>query len=486
MIDDSDEEDMACIPVLSTNSTTFTTVRGGSVQPFPDSDKNNHMSDSDDSVDHMITSLLCSHEQNLSVYKTDKSIATEEPIIPALLPSTTGKTNSPVFIMTANTNSPVFIIDALGKIHSTEPVPLYVNPSVAVVDEKNFDTRVAPIVPLPVHAGNLSRSPAIQVTAPSPHVPTPPAVSRPLSVSVAIVPVPNRNGLQKEFPARREHNEVQRMIGVEANHLNGHGNNPGPIPHGPAPLLLNPPENIPIYTGGFNYLHRDTLTFTAANHNGMAAINHGLLQGAYQGHGLPVNHNHVLFSSHNRFVPALWIQPVVLGPCYTTTKVSGWCCACGFKLVNPNLNLQQRTKYYIPQPFTQNDNYRNYCHYACSQSHLLDYATVRYNAVMCLYYPLLLSWGVSQNNDHQGRGHKWTYTEVIDLFVAMRLSGQLEAPNKQWNLVILYAPILQLRGRNVEQIKKKFEQMQLVYAQYFTALFLNTQLGYHAQFNPVP
>jgi hypothetical protein len=563
MMDDSDEEDMACLPVLTTNSHTITTVRGGSGQPFPDSDKHNDMSDSDDSVDHMITSLLRSHEQSLSVYKTDKSIVTEEPITPALLPSTTGKTNSPVFI-----------IDALGKIHSTEPVPHCVNPSVAVVDEKNFDTRVAPIAPLPAHAGNLLRSPAIQVTAPSAHVPAPPAVSRPLSVSVAIVPDPNRNGLQNEFPAGREHNEVQRMIGVEPNHLIGPGNNPGPIPHGPAPLLLNPggaltihsvgttsnvnniqprraaqpaeneltelgrdrnhilgvpnrnlihlailgnphhhgvgngippnigaaipagnnhPLYIPRYTGGFRYANHMTLTYTAHTHNGLAATQHGMLQAANEGHGLAIDPNNLIFNNHHRYIPN-WVRPLVLGNCWTTVRDTGWCMACSYKLVNPR--DQERETYYSPTPASPHPNYAYYLHYPCAHSHLVDYNTVRFNAVMALYNPHQLRWAVSQNNGSQGRGQKWAYIEVVDLFIALKLSGQLQpdqlqaghlqADLKDWNLVLRYAPVLQVRGRNTQMIARKFHQMKLAegYVHLFTADFHDAAIVRNPQFDP--
>jgi hypothetical protein len=104
---------------------------------------------------------------------------------------------------------------------------------------------------------------------------------------------------------------------------------------------------------------------------------------------------------------------------------------------------------------------------------------------MCLYHPEQLEWGLSQNNRHQGLGQKWAYVEVVDLFVAMRLSGQLQlAGDKNWNRILRYAFILRLRGRSTAQMNKKYQQMKDTYHHLFTNLFLTTVLPWNEALDP--
>ena len=243
---------------------------------------------------------------------------------------------------------------------------------------------------------------------------------------------------------------------------------------------------IPKYTAGFTYQH-STLTYTANTHVGIANEYHGLLQPPQLGNGLHMDENYIYYTNFGQFNPA-WIvelQGMGDGMCKTTTRNTGFCMACGYKLVNP-LRPDERVKYYIVEPNHGHANQRNYVHYACSLSHLIRYNIVRFNACKCLFEPGSLEWAVSQNNDYHGQGQRWTYVEFIDLFVALKLSGEQLNIIKNWARVLRFAPILRLKGRTLGQLTNKYVQMQNVHAAYFTHVFNNVQFMFDEEHAPPP
>jgi len=92
---------------------------------------------------------------------------------------------------------------------------------------------------------------------------------------------------------------------------------------------------------------------------------------------------------------------------------------------------------------------------------------MRYNAIICLREPGRLRWAASQNNGHQEVSDKWRYVELIDLYVALKLSGQFREPRKNWLTVSEFAPILQLTGKTNNQMSTKFQGTALIYNRYF-------------------
>jgi len=166
---------------------------------------------------------------------------------------------------------------------------------------------------------------------------------------------------------------------------------------------------VPVYTGGFIYQTHQTLTHTAINHIGAAALLHGFLQQSLQGHGLPIVPGDPNYNFHNVY-DATWVLPVLgLHQVRTTQKNTGYCHFCGFKLVNPQRPDEMILYHVITQPQSGSINYPNYCHTSCGRSHFVKYDTMRFQAIQCLYSPHLLRWGCSANNGHHGEGNAWTY-----------------------------------------------------------------------------
>jgi hypothetical protein len=236
----------------------------------------------------------------------------------------------------------------------------------------------------------------------------------------------------------------------------------------------NEPNVIPRYTGGFTYPHY-TFTYTAPGHGTVAANHHGLNQLSVYGWGYVINLNNRQYTCHGLF-DADWIVPLQMQHYHTTNRHSGWCVVCGYYLTNPN-RPHESVGYYNALPVSGTNNYLNYIHYPCAKSHLVKYATIRYQATLCLFYPNILQWAVSTNQLHHKHQDSFTYSELVDLFVGLKLSGELDRPGrKNWILVRRYCFILRLNGKTINQMKRKYRSYVVGhrYARYFTQQFLQT------------
>jgi len=77
---------------------------------------------------------------------------------------------------------------------------------------------------------------------------------------------------------------------------------------------------------------------------------------------------------------------------------------------------------------------------------------------------------------------------MIDLFVGMKLAGELDHPGrKRWKRIRNYCYILRLNGKTEEQMRRKYRHYieQDRYARYFTPLFHNTVIIYNAEWEPM-
>ena len=265
---------------------------------------------------------------------------------------------------------------------------------------------------------------------------------------------------------------------VDANHIQGNG-----IPNGNIPIAVH----VPLYTGGFQYNH-DTLTWSIPGMN-----NHGLVQAAGLGMGLPMEAN--VHHLHHNLYTEQWIVPIGgIDTVRTTNTTTGWCFACGWRIVNPNRPLDRVRFCPTIVPSSGSNTYKNYCHYSCSRSFLIDYNRMRFAAALCLYSPLRLRWAVSANMGHQGNRVKWCYYEFVDLFVGLKLCGQLDLQEKDWNLVLRHCLILRLTHKTTVQMTKKYQQMMVVcidsnqpkYKRYFTNAFHDTVINFDPQNIPPP
>ena len=82
---------------------------------------------------------------------------------------------------------------------------------------------------------------------------------------------------------------------------------------------------------------------------------------------------------------------------------------------------------------------------------------------------------------------KWVYIEVIDLFVALKLSGylppQVHGENVivnnpiNWDRVLSFSPILRSNSKTVQQIKKKWENERMHMFRYMTVAFFQVQIA---------
>jgi hypothetical protein len=235
------------------------------------------------------------------------------------------------------------------------------------------------------------------------------------------------------------------------------------------------PGIIPRYTGGFTHAH-NTYTFTAPNHETAAAVHHDLVQLARYGHGYAVNQMNIYFTCNGLYNEG-WIVPLIFTPYLVTERPGGWCVGCGFYLVEPHQPFNDVSFYYtIPESGCP--NYANYFHYACAKSHFSKYNLIRYQASLCLYYPHVLEWALSSNQLHHKNQDSFTYVELIDLFVGLKLSGYLDQQNtrKKWKRIRQFCFILRLNGKTEEQMRRKYRHFVKDdrYARYFTHAFHQT------------
>jgi hypothetical protein len=240
-------------------------------------------------------------------------------------------------------------------------------------------------------------------------------------------------------------------------------------------------NNVPYFLGGFTYdISSQTWSVPGLNP-------HGNLSDVGMGIDMNMDPTNVEFIEHRMFNPN-WIVPLGnLTMVQITQRSTGSCFGCGWKLVNP----QQPNRYirYCPEvsPRSGSINYSTYLHYSCSRSYIISYNRMRHAAALCLYSPHILKWGVSFSTGQKGNKVPWTYVEIIDLFVGLKLSGYFDAPQKPWELVFKHCLILQLTNKTTRQMGKKYQYMieiqedtnQPKYMRYFT-------MSFHAQmFSPV-
>jgi hypothetical protein len=249
----------------------------------------------------------------------------------------------------------------------------------------------------------------------------------------------------------------------------------------------NEPNVTPRYTGGYSYPGH-TYTYTAPNHETAAALHHGMNQLSVYGWGYELNPNNLHYTCHGLY-DATWIVPIELPRYYNTTRPTGWCVFCGFFLTNPE-RQNEPVGYYNALPASGAENYLNYVHYACSKSHLIHYSKVRYQASLCLYFPQVLAWALSSNQHRHKHQDSFTYMELIDLFVGLKLSGELDRPldKKNWIRVRRYCFILRLQGKTTEQMKRKYRAYKVNnrYTRYFTPAFMQTVIIYDPTTLPPP
>ena len=92
------------------------------------------------------------------------------------------------------------------------------------------------------------------------------------------------------------------------------------------------------------------------------------------------------------------------------------------------------------------------------------------------------AWPISTHQD------SFTYYEMIDLFVGMKLSGELDNPGrKHWKRIRKYCYILRLNGKSEEQMRMKYRHYTIEdrYSRYFTPLFHNTVIQYNPDWEPM-
>jgi hypothetical protein len=234
------------------------------------------------------------------------------------------------------------------------------------------------------------------------------------------------------------------------------------------------PDEIPKYTGGFNHPNRYTYTYTAPAHHTVAATHHGLNQFSYYGHGYQINHLNTYYTCDGIYQEN-WIVPLQFSRYHETQRPGGWCIGCGFQLVNPQ-RLYDHVAYVYAIPESGVSNYPNYFHYACKKSHHCQYSLMRYQASICLYFAHKLQWAVSSNQDRQNDQESFTYNEMIDLFVGLKLSGFLDQPLIRWVIVRQFCFILRLNGKTTEQMRSKYRLYieNNRYKRYFTDEFHET------------
>ena len=154
-------------------------------------------------------------------------------------------------------------------------------------------------------------------------------------------------------------------------------------------------------------------------------------------------------------------------------RLTGTCVFCGWRLVNPDTpNI--RALFSITSNVSGKANYINYCHYACSSSHFFDYNQCRYNALVCIHHPAVLTWRVSISNGHQEPAYNqgraaWTWVETVDLMMSIRSSGQINSLRINWDAVLPFFTILNCTGKSKRQCTKKWKNEREHRNLYFAA-----------------
>jgi hypothetical protein len=259
----------------------------------------------------------------------------------------------------------------------------------------------------------------------------------------------------------------------------------------------DPDINPPIYVGGFTY-NGATKTYAYPNFTSASAALHGHIQNTVYGHGYHVNVGNLAYTCSGIY-SSQWIMPQFFDYFLKTTRRGGWCRGCGFYLVNPKDpyhvdDPQDKVNYYYSSIPSGCDNYANYYHYACSKSNFPEYDKMRYQASVCLFYPQSLRWGVSSNVGYHKGQESFTYYEMIDLFVGIKLAGFLNFDDEgnripvarmEWKIIRKYCFILRLSGKDREQMRWKYKDMIVDerYRRYFTQAFFDITILERA---PVP
>ena len=212
--------------------------------------------------------------------------------------------------------------------------------------------------------------------------------------------------------------------------------------------------------------------------------NHGLNIMPVDGVGvLPIDGLNAAYNCDNWYDPH-WIQPHSQRPLMSAKSASAadgadvnlMCLCCGWR-------FKEGDVYFFSSIHTTMK-----IHYPCRLSALMDYDLCRFEACLCRQTPPLLSWAVSRNDGHHmppGNDPltwtRWTYMEVVDMLVALKLSGNFPVgppypphlPPGAWVTALQYAPILRSTGKTIAQVELSWTNQRQHIPRLMTAAFLN-------------
>ncbi len=260
------------------------------------------------------------------------------------------------------------------------------------------------------------------------------------------------------------------------------------------PILLGVPFVQRLFTGAYPYDPRRTITWDADRYGVPQTAQHGVLQDAGLGAGVPIDANCIAYSCNGHFDPG-WIAPVsrlldangVPRSCYRRAHKSHHCIICGWDMQEAHLVYPlgpiRLPAANLMQPFG---------HFCCFASGMHNYPHCRYQAIRALVPPIQIRWSVSANNGWQSGGHlglnftRWTLLEMLDLIVGMKLAGYLPVwahgpyPTSfpgvvfDWKRILRFCAILRLTGKSLaphNQLQRKW-QLECGHAHlYFNAAF---------------
>jgi hypothetical protein len=268
-------------------------------------------------------------------------------------------------------------------------------------------------------------------------------------------------------------------------------------------FFVMPQGGLQAYSGDYQYGNPWQNPFTfVMDQQGNVVPNtlHGLHQPGVLGAGLPVDVNNPCFSCSGVFDPA-WIVPLSPNPqignkhngCFKVTANSHFdglqCYICSF-LFRPNqvaVALEQRNLLPV--------------HYCCSIARVFDYVYSRFQACLCQQFVPELLWAISANEHQPPRNapptwsYTWTYIEVIDLFVALKLSGNLPPmlppfnappqvpPGVDWDVVLSYGPVLRSTRKTAAMLERAWTSQRQHIRTLMTPAFLTAAVAPGLQTN---
>ena len=239
-------------------------------------------------------------------------------------------------------------------------------------------------------------------------------------------------------------------------------------------------DNTPTYTCGFTFPAYSTRCSKLSSYPPSTVL---------MGNGYKIIHDDAQFTLNGQYMPT-WIRPFINISNNIKYPKNGYCVLCGFEFSNSNKDICYPAIDFTTAGISGEKRIHYTCHDSCFKSHLGHYNTMRFNAIKCLYDSSnSLRWGLLMNPSN-----RWLYSEIIDLFVSIKLSGQLHVDVSSgkvksntmidWNRVLRYGTIVQFMGRTNLDLAHKFSDYKGKMNCFFHEDFFKTNLNYDKSLAP--